>query len=142
MRACTHTVNGARNLTSAALLLFAIPLLITSVFEVTGQLNGPNLLGAVAFTLAGQLVVLSAGFLASPRDREIGVMRAIAYIFFLLQTVALPSSLIILAYTKIKGVALESEVKTLIWLLVGSSSAFVLVVLLPKPWHLLKSRSA
>jgi hypothetical protein len=120
----------------------AIPLLITSVFELTGQLYGPNLLGTIAFTLAAQLVVLSAGFVAYPREGEIGVPRAIAYIFFLLQTVALPSSLIILAYMKIKGVALESDVKTLIWLLVGSSSAFVLVVLLPKPWHLPKSRRA
>jgi FtsH-binding integral membrane protein len=103
--------NVARNLASAVLLLLAIPLLITSAFGLFGRLYGPNLLGTIAFTLAAELVVLSAGFVASPREGEIGVPRAIAYIFFLLQTVGLPSSLIILAYIKIVG--LESEVKTL-----------------------------
>lgn len=133
----------ARNLASAVLLLLVIPLVTGSGYELTGMLGGPNLLGAIAFTLAAQLAALSAGFVAFPKEGKVGVPRAIAYTFFLVQTVGLPSSLSILAYAKVKGLDLElTDIKELTWVLVGSSSASVLVLLLAKPWHLLKRRPA
>jgi hypothetical protein len=127
----------ARNLASAVLLLLAIPLVAGGGFELEGMMGDPKLLPAIALSLAAQLTVLSAGFIASPKEGKVGLPRAIAFTFFLVQAFTLPIFLIALAYEKLKSFELI-DADHLIWGLVGSSSAFVLVLVLAKSWHLLK----
>jgi len=136
--------NLARNLVSSALLVLAIPLLYAEAFFLLSGFGGdPSIVGAIASPLVIQVVVFFAGLIAVPKEGKVGVSRAIAYILFLVQTVGLPSSLSILAYAKFKGLNLElHETLRLIWALVGSASALVLVLVLAKPWRLLKPRPA
>lgn len=135
--------NLARNFASAVLLLLVIPVTMGGVFELNNHQDGPHFFGATVFTLAAQLIVVSAGFAASPREGKVGVARAIGYTYLLVQTVALPTALGGAAYVKLKGGTFElADTKQLIGMLVGSSSAFVLVLVLAKPWRLVKGRLA
>lgn len=123
-----------RKLIGTVLLLLALPLVAGGGFEVSGMMGPPSLSWAIALSLGAHALVLSAGFVAAPKKGKIGLVRAIAITFFLIQTFALPPFVFALLYKRMANLELL-EPNHLIWGLAQASSALAILSVAVKAWH-------
>lgn len=130
-----------KKLISAVLLIVAWPLFAGSGFEISGMMGTPSLPWAIALGLAAQAAVYAAGLIASPKSGKVGLIRSIALVFFITQSVALPVFLFALIYGHFTRTDLVDS-KLLIWALTQGFSALTLVLKSAKAWNLYIGRGA
>jgi hypothetical protein len=129
-----------RKILSGLLLLGAIPIVFGSGAVLSGKFGAPSLFSSVALGLLGQATVLMAGFVASPKEGKTGPVRAIAFTFFLVQSIAGAVLFVSFIYERLMHVEfLESRAIACGFTL--SSSALVLVLVTASAWRLSKGRS-
>lgn len=124
-----------RLIVSAFLLLLTFPMITGGGFEISGMMGPTNLLWAIALNLGAQVTVLVAGYIAAPKRGKIGFFRAVAFTFYLVQSVPIPVLLFVLFYKKFAHVELL-ESNHLVWALVISFSALAHLLFSARAWHL------
>ena len=125
-----------KKLISVVLLFLAWALFAGSGFEISGMMGAPSLLWAIALGLAAQAIAYAAGLVASPKPGKVGLIRTIASVFFVIQSVVLPVLLFALIYGHFTHVDLIDS-KHSIWGLIQGSIALTLVLKSAKAWNLL-----
>ena len=120
---------------SSSLLLFAFPLFAGGIFEIEGLAGPQKLAFALALSLGAQLAVLGAGYVGIPRNGGVGFFRAIAFLFFSVETVALPIAIYALMYGEFHHVDLLDS-SQLLWALGKGISALSLLLFSAKTWKL------
>lgn len=129
-----------RKILSGLLLLGAIPIIYGSGAVISGRFGAPSLFSSIALGLLGQATVLMAGFVASPKEGKTGLVRSIAFTFFLVQSIAGAILFISFIYEWLMRMEfLESREFAYSFTL--SSSALVLVLFTASAWHLSKGRT-
>jgi hypothetical protein len=128
-------VRRFRILTSIFLLIFAFPFLAAGGFEISGLMGAVNVTSAIAFSLAALAIAYSAGVIASPRTGKVGIVRSVAFVFFLVQSISFLVTLFGLIYGQIRHVEIL-ESGQLLWGLVVGASALIFVLVSAKVWNL------
>jgi len=129
-----------RKILSGLLLLGAIPIVFGSGAVLSRRFGAPSLFSSIALGLLAQATVLTAGFVATPKESKTGLVRSIAFTFFLVQSIGGAILFVSFIYERLMHVVfIESRESAYGFTL--SSSALVLVLFTASPWHLMKGRT-
>jgi hypothetical protein len=129
-----------KKLISTIFLVVGFVLVAASGFEISGNLGIPNLPWSIALGVAAQAALFAAGNIASPKNGKVGLFRAAALVFYMVQSIALPVLLFGLIYGHFARTELLDS-NHLVWALVQASSAVVLILISAKVWSLFKRRT-
>jgi hypothetical protein len=122
-----------RQIIGAVLLVLALLLIAGGGFEIAGMVGQPNLLTAIALSISAQFVMLIAGFAAVPRSGKVGFIRALAFTFYLVQTVSFVVILAEFFYGRLNHTQ-SSDSNETIWIFVQGFVAITLLSITSRLW--------
>jgi hypothetical protein len=128
-------LHQVKKLVAVCLLVCAFPLFTAGGFEISGMMGAANLPLAIVLSLAAQAVVYSAGIIAPRSDNKVGVIRSVAFVFFLIQSISFLVNLFIFIYGRVRHVEIL-EPEELDWGLVIGASALLFTVVAARTWKL------
>ena len=110
---------------------------MASGFELTGTMGMPSLKWAIVIGLAAQITAFTAGAIAAPHDGKIGFVRAIVFLFYIVQTMSLSIYLLAFVYGHFHHVDLLDP-NQMMWVLVQGFTALGRGLISLKAWYLSK----
>lgn len=120
---------------STCLLLMAFFLFAAGVFEMSGMMGPTSLPWAITLSLCAQLLVLASGYAAVPRAGTTGFFRAVAFVFYCVESAGVIVALFSLFYKRLDGTELLDP-GWLTWTLAESSCALALLFFSARAWCL------
>jgi hypothetical protein len=125
-----------KKLISIILLLLAYVLFIGGGFQSSRSLGFPSLFWGIAASLVGQVALFVAGDISRPRRGKLGFFRAVAFMMFVVWSLAAPVMLLRILYWE-AGPACSVTSFELAWGAVQAFSGIGFLLASLKRWKLL-----